>query len=62
MTLYNHAFDIAFTVITKASCETEDDYPTPQEIRIAILKRLAGIDDDELMEAVNKPFDTYEEE
>jgi len=59
---YNHAFSIAFSVISKNSCNNDEDYPTPNLIREAILLRLASIDDHELMEAIGAPFDTFIEE
>ena len=61
MTTYNHAFTIAFEVITKASCETKDDYPTPDVVRSALIGRLSRCCDDELMEAVGCPYDTHNE-
>ena len=57
---YNHAFTIAFSISGSKSVEGED--VKPSQIREAILTRLAGLDDEELMEAVGMPFDTYEEE
>lgn len=59
---YNHAFSLAFSVVTNASCtsENDSDYPEPSEIREAVLKRLARLDDNELMEAVGAPFDSFE--
>ena len=52
---YNHAYDIAFEVIS----DTEDGSDvTPEMLRSAILKRLNGMDDDELLEACGAPFDT----
>jgi len=37
---YDHAFDIAFEVETTASCETDDDYPTKDELFAALIKRI----------------------
>jgi len=59
--LFNHAFSLCFSVTTKASCKTEEDYPTAQEIRKAIEDRLQNMSDNELEEAVGVPYDTYEE-
>lgn len=54
---YNHAFTIAFEV---AGSTTEDGSDlTPAHIRTAIANRLANIPDDELLEAVGAPFDSY---
>lgn len=56
MKLYNHMFDIAFTVIS----DLEDPLQVnTHELRIALLKRLASLGDEELGEAVG-PCDTYE--
>ena len=63
MKKYNHAFDIAFSIVTEASCKTENDgdYPTEQEIfealekRISDLKKTPGV----IFEAIGAPFDTY---
>jgi hypothetical protein len=60
--LYNHVFDVPFFVISKASCKTEEDYPTPKEIRQAIKDNLDNISNNELKEIVGAPFSTYEEE
>ena len=57
---YNHAYGLGFSVSGSTSVEGED--VKPSQIREAILTRLAGLDDEELMEAVGMPFDTYEEE
>lgn len=56
-TRYNHAFDIAFEV--ESNHPTGDDL-TPRQIRAAILQRLATLPDDELLETIGMPFDTYE--
>lgn len=57
---YNHAYTIGFLL------ENNDpdgfDNTTAQEIRDAILLRLARLNDDELFEAVGPPFDTYKQE
>jgi hypothetical protein len=53
--LYNHAYDIAFSL--------ENDSPTGEatadELRSAIIKRVTGLSDIELMESCSL-FDTYE--
>ena len=58
---YNHAFTIAFEVITKASCDG-NDYPTEEELLAALEKRLRSFcsNSGEIFEAVGKPYDTYE--
>lgn len=58
MKTYNHAFTIGFTIASK---HPEGDDITPQQFRLGILARLAAVTDDELIEAVGCPFDTYEE-
>ncbi len=61
-TIYNHAFTLSFSIETEKSCksEKEEDYPSPQSIRVAILKRMASMDDVELMEVIGAPFDTFQ--
>ncbi len=54
---YNHAFDIAFEVLSDD--EGGEDVTGPM-LRAAIEKRLNGIGDDELVEACGAPFDTYD--
>ena len=56
---YNVAFTIAFE-IPKCSDPKGDDV-TPSQFRQAILLRLAGIDDNELLEAIGLGFDNYED-
>jgi len=55
---YNHAFDLAFAVISEHSDSENIDAVT---IRNAINKRLAGLSDEELLEAVGGSFDCHEE-
>ena len=74
MKKYNHAFSLGFSIDTDASCETHHDYPSDKEIVSAILKRVAGlIENDEnrqymgsvsvdVYEAIGAPWDTYENE
>lgn len=70
MPRYNHAFDIAFSVI---SDDPGGDDVTPAMLKEALLKRIADLDASydpanpsdkggEWLEAVGVPFDTYEEE
>lgn len=62
MTLYNHAFTLGFEVITTASCEG-DDYPTEREVILALLRRLFNIiENDDVLAAIDAPFDTHIEE
>lgn len=53
---YNHAFDIAFVCLSN---DPEGKDVTPDQIRKAVRARVESIDDDELMEAVGAPFDSY---
>lgn len=57
MTRYDHAFTIAFS-LQSATSDARD--VGPAAIRTAILARLASLPDDELIEAVGAPYDTYE--
>ena len=59
MPAYDHAFTIAFSM---KSNHPEAEDITPQQFRHAILARLAAVVDDELLEAVGPPFDTYQHE
>jgi len=53
---FNHAYDIAFSLV---SPDPDGDIPA-SELRQAILRRLNTLDDDELIEAVGAPFDSFE--
>lgn len=55
---YNHAFDIAFALVSEHEDSEKIDAVT---IRNAINKRLAGLSDEELLEAVGASFDCHEE-
>jgi|TARA_R100000501_G_C2605872_1_gene101669 cystathionine beta-lyase family protein involved in aluminum resistance len=55
---YNHAFDIAFSIVN----ESEEGVVTPAEIRHALVCRLHNTPNDELVESVGAPFDTFEED
>jgi hypothetical protein len=60
MKTYNHAYSIAFSVSNSTHPEGED--LTQEQLVSAILKRVADlIDNNEMLEAVGLPFDTYEE-
>lgn len=56
MKTYDHAFTIAFSI---KSHHPEGDDITSQQYRHAILARLASLVDDELLEAVGAPYDTF---
>ena len=56
MPTFNHMFTIAFT-LENGSPEGET---TGAELRAALLKRIHGLPDDELVEACGYPDDTYE--
>ena len=56
--IYNHAFDIAFTLL---SAHPRGDDVTAEMIRAALVERLRALSDEELIEAVGRPFDTYAE-
>lgn len=55
---YNHAFDIAFEVIT----DNEGENVTADELRQGLRNRLNGMSDDEIIEACGLPFDTFEDD
>lgn len=57
--IYDHAFTIAFSVRSpfRNGCKV-----APAALRAALLRRLAGLDDNELLEAVGAPFDSCEVE
>lgn len=59
MKTYNHAYSFCFSV----SGSTTDDGMdvTAEQLRSALIHRLKHMDDDELLEAVGAPFDTFEE-
>lgn len=59
MSQYNHAFDIAFSLVS--GCPTGESV-TGSQLREALNKRLLSLTDEDLVEAVGMPFDTYEEE
>jgi len=52
---YSHAFDIAFEVVTDHAAARV----TAREIRAALQRRVETLTDDELLEAVGLPFDSY---
>lgn len=60
MKKYNHAYTLAFSVSNSTHPEGED--LTQEQLAIAILKRVTDlIGNNEMVEAVGLPFDTYEE-
>lgn len=56
-TRYDHAFTIAFSLV---SSDPSGRDVTPSQLRAAILSRLESLADDELIEAVGAPYDSYE--
>lgn len=54
--IYNHAFALAFSLATS---DPTGELAHPTRLRHAILERLASLDDDELLQAVGMPYDTY---
>jgi hypothetical protein len=61
MKKFNHMYDIAFSVVSEFSDPYEAVEKDPQLIRDRMLKRIAGLGDDELLEALGWCH-TYEEE
>jgi hypothetical protein len=60
MKTYNHAYTLAFSVSNSTHPEGED--VTQTQLAIAILRRVADlVNNNEMVEAVGLPFDTYEE-
>jgi hypothetical protein len=62
MPKYNHAFDIAFSVI---SDDPEGLDVTPDMFRAALLRRIIQLDEEAVggwVQACGAPFDTYVEE
>ncbi len=57
MPAFNHAFDIAFSLVSSDACASD---VTPQMLRTALIARLQALSDNELLEAVGAPFDTYQ--
>ena len=57
---YNHMFDIGFSVVSHCEDPMECITDEPQLIRESLLKRIAGLTDDELSEALGH-CDTYED-
>lgn len=59
MPRFNHAVDIAFTVI---SDDPDGQDFTPAMLRAALLRRIADLDKapEDWLEAVGAPFDSYE--
>lgn len=55
--LYNHAFDIAFSITT--NCPTGDSV-TAYDLRKAILNRVDNLSDTEILEAVGQLSGSYE--
>ena len=53
---YNHAFTFAFSLENSSP----DGMAHADELRSALLNKLMHISDDEIVENVGLPFDTYE--
>ena len=60
MPKYNHAYDIAFSLVSKHP--TGDDETQDQRVRALLLRIENLIQHNEMLEAVGMPFDTYTEE
>lgn len=59
-TTYNHAYSIAFEV--PGSTDEHGEDVTQEQMISAMLRRLANlIDNNEVVEAADCPYDTYEE-
>jgi len=60
MTTYNHAYSLGFEV--PGSSDPDGLDVTDDQMLTALLKRIANIiEHSEIQEAINCPFDTYEE-
>lgn len=63
MARYNHAYDIAFSVVSN---DPEGRDVTPAMFRAALLKRVSELDAEERFggweQACGAPFDTYQED
>ena len=57
MPKYSHAYCFGFSLENDSQ---DGEETTAQELRSAILKRLAELSDIELLENCDAPFDTYE--
>jgi hypothetical protein len=55
--VYDHAYDIAFSL---RSCSADGSDVKARDIRSAIIERVASLTDDELHEATGAPFDSYQ--
>lgn len=56
---FNHAFTLSFEV---SSLSDDGDDVTGAKLREAILARLNKLSDEELVDACEAPYDTYEED
>jgi hypothetical protein len=59
-TTYNHAYTLAFEVAGSKDESGED--VTGAQLRAALLERLSRLSDEELVEACEAPYDTFEED
>jgi hypothetical protein len=60
MTKYNHAYTFGFEV-PGSTDETGEDV-TGAQLREALLERVNRLSDEEMVEACEAPYDTFEEE
>lgn len=59
MKTYNHGFDLGFSIGGSTTPDGED--LTAAQLREGLQKRINSLSDDELLEALGAPFDSYEE-
>lgn len=63
MTRYNHAYDVAFSLVSN---DPEGRDVTPAMFRAALLRRVGQLDAEEAFggweQACGAPYDTYEED
>jgi|688.fasta_scaffold226402_6 hypothetical protein len=57
---YNHAY--TFAVEIKGSTNEEAEDVTGAQLRAALLARITSMTDDEVREACDAPYDTFEED
>ncbi len=58
MPKYNHAFDVAFSLVSN---DPDGNDITPDMLKAALLKRISDLDAaEEWKEACGSPWDTYE--
>jgi hypothetical protein len=57
---FNHAYTIAVEISGSTSDDAED--VTGAQLRAALINRINSLSDEELLEACDAPYDTYEED